>query len=148
MGQDHLKRIATPKTWGILRKVNTFITRPNPGAHSYYKGQSLNTVMKEDIGIARTTKEVDGKKRHDEKHNVGFMDVITFPATKESYRIGFTKKGKLKSFAIDAKEANVKITKITGKHHITGGKTQLLCEDGRTINIDKDNYKVGDSALI
>jgi len=39
--KNHLKRIATPRTWVIDRKAETFITRPKPGAHSLYFGMSL-----------------------------------------------------------------------------------------------------------
>ena len=39
--KNHLKRIASPRTWLINRKSNTFITRPKPGAHSFEHGISL-----------------------------------------------------------------------------------------------------------
>ncbi len=155
MVKNHLKRIATPKTWEILRKANVFVSRQNPGAHNKSFGMSLNTLMKELIGCARTTKEVkrmlhkkevlvDGKVRHDEKFNVGFMDVVSFVTTKESYRISFSRKGKLLAFKIPEKEANQKLVRILNKKTIAGNKTQLTCGDGRTIIVDKDVYKTND----
>lgn len=159
MVKNHLKRIATPKTWNILRKSNVFITRPNPGAHSYNHATSLNTTFKELAGLADTRKEVkrmlheqevlvDGKKRHDERHNVGFMDVITLPKTKQALRISFTKKGKLTTFDVPQNEAELKLARITGKQTLKGGVTQLALHDGRTLRVKKDTYKVGDTLVI
>ncbi len=155
MVKNHLKRLATPRTWGIKRKKSVFITKPQPGAHSKEFGISLNTLFKEELEIARTTKEVkkilhdqevliDGKRRRTEKYNVGFMDVISFPLTKEHYRMSFSKKGKLTAFKIKEEEANKKLVRITGKKTIKGNKTQLTMGDGKTIIIDKNNYKVND----
>ncbi|MFP4523754.1 MAG: 30S ribosomal protein S4e [Candidatus Woesearchaeota archaeon] len=159
MVKQHLKRIATPKTWNILRKSHTFITRPDAGAHAYTHATSLNTALKELIGLTRTTKEtkralhekevlVDGKRRHDERFNVGFMDVISIPSTKQHYRLGFTEKGKLTAFDIPEKEAGLKLTRVVGKQHVKGGKIQVQCNDGRNLKLDKADYTVGDSLLI
>ncbi len=157
MVKNHLKRIAMPKTWNILRKNNTFITKPNPGAHNYYLGTSINTLLKEIIGLVETKKEVkkilhdknlqvDGKICHDEKFNVGFMDVITIQ--KESYRVVLDSKGKLATVKIKGAEATQKLSRITGKNTLKGGKIQLTTSDGRVINIEKDTYKTGDCILI
>ncbi|MBN1275169.1 30S ribosomal protein S4e [Candidatus Woesearchaeota archaeon] len=159
MAQHHLKRIAAPKTWDILRKRHVFITRPNPGAHPLTHSTSLNTFMKELARVADTRKEakriikeqevlVDGKRRHDERYNVGFMDVISFPKTKQHYRLGFSAKGKLQAIPIPEKEAKLKIARIDGKRTVSKGKTQIQLSDGRTIITDKDEYAVGDSLLI
>ena len=76
------------------------------------------------------------------------MDVVSFPSTKEAYRIIFNKQGKLSSIKIDGKEASQKICKIVGKTPIKGGKIQLNLFDSRNIIIDKNDYSVGDSLLI
>ncbi|MBD3209319.1 30S ribosomal protein S4e [Candidatus Woesearchaeota archaeon] len=159
MVKNHLKRVPVPTTWNVLRKQHTFITRPRPGAHPYHLAFSLNTLMKEVLRLAATTKEVkrilkeqevlvDGKRRHDERYNVGFMDVITFTKTKQSYRVGFTGKGKLTAFAIPAKEASKKIGKIVAKRTSKKGRAQLSLNDGRVLVVDKDEYNVGDSLVI
>jgi len=157
MVKNHLKRIASPSTWGILKKTNIFVTRPHPGAHSYDQATSINTLFKEILQKATTTKEVkrilkeqevlvDGKRIHDEKYNVGFMDVINFTKQKEAYRVIFTNKGKLAT--IPTKETDLKLVKITGEKVIAGGKMQIQTNDGRNIIIAKNNYSVGDSLLI
>lgn len=159
MVKNHLKRIATPRTWDILRKNQVFVTRPNPGAHAFLFGTSLNTLLKEYLGEATTRKEVkkilhdkaclvDGKVRHDERFNVGFLDVVSFPKTKKHYRVILSEKGKIATVEIKEAESKHKVVKIKNKHQLKGGKTQLSTSDGRVIVIDKDNYKVGDSLLI
>ncbi len=159
MVKNHLKRVATPKTWSILRKVNTYITRPNPGAHNYAHATSLNTLVKEFLGLANTTKEVkrmlhddvvmvDAKKRHDERFNVGFMDVVSFPKIKKHYRVTLSAKGKLATIEIDEKEATKKVSKIIGKKIVKGGKYQIELLDGKSTLLDKNNYAVGDSLLV
>lgn len=159
MVKNHLKRIAAPKTWSFLRKKHMFITRPATGAHELTQATSINSVVKELLEKANTTKEVkrilkeqevliDGKRKHDEKYNVGFMDVITFTKEKESYRLTFTEKGKIASMPVKGKEAEQKISKIIGKQTIKSGKTQVQLNDGRNVLIDKDAYAVGDSLLL
>lgn len=159
MVKNHLKRIATPKTWSILRKVNTYITRPNPGAHNYTHATSLNTLVKEFLGLANTTKEVkrmlhddvilvDAKRRHDERFNVGFMDVVSFPKIKKHFRVTLSEKGKLATVEVDEKESTKKVIRISGKKIVKAGKYQLELIDGKTILMDKNNYAVGDSLLI
>ena len=85
MAKAHLKRIAVPKTWPILRKTTPFIRRPNPGSQSFMYGMSLSTWLCEILGVATTAKEartamragsinVNGKKvlSVDESFNIGY----------------------------------------------------------------------------
>jgi small subunit ribosomal protein S4e len=157
MVKNHLKRVASPNTWNILRKEHVFITKPSPGAHSYMQATSLNTLLKEILGKANTTKEVkrilkeqealvNGKRRYNEKYNVGFMDVVTFAKIGEHYRLSLDHKGKIT--AIVADHADTKLVRIVGKIIVTGGKTQLQTNDGRTIIVTKGDYTIGDSLLI
>lgn len=158
MVKQHLKRLATPKTWKIQKKGLTFITRPKPGAHSQRLSLSLSTIMKIMIKCAKTTREVkkmllaseitvDGKRVKDHRLPVGLMDVISLKPTKENYRIIFNKKGNLSTISIDDKEAKSKLSQINGKTILKGGKVQLNLSDSRNIIVEKDEYKVGDSIM-
>ncbi len=157
MSQYHLKRLPAPETWGLKKKAEKYVTRPNPGAHNYKLGTSLNTVMTK-VGLANTKKEVkyllqnrevlvDGKQRHDENLPVGLMDVISLPETDQNYRIIIAKEG-LIAYEISDDEAGLKPVKITGKSQIKGGKTQIHTLDGRNIVVDEDEYNVDDTLLI
>jgi small subunit ribosomal protein S4e len=156
MSTSHLKRIAAPSSWLIGRKEAKYITRPRPGPHSLQSGISLSTALRELVRIARTAKEVktivknkdvfiDKRKRSDEKYPVGLMDIIELPQLELYYRILLDKKGRLKGVKADAKEANTKLSRIESKSKAKGGKILLGLSDGRSITIDKDGYKIGDT---
>jgi small subunit ribosomal protein S4e len=151
----HLKRLAAPKTWRILKKAETFAMRPKPGAHSLELGMPLNTVLIR-LGLATNKREVefilknkevhvDGRRVHDEKRPVGLMDVVSIPESDEYYRIVMGRKGLA---AIEVDDGSTKPVKITGKTSVKGGKTQINTLDGRNILIDDDAYSVGDSLII
>jgi small subunit ribosomal protein S4e len=157
MVKRHLKRLNTPKTWAVKRKVEKFLTRPFPSGHSYLYSLSLNQLLKS-LKIAKTTREVkyivnnkqvlvDQHKRSDEKSPVGFMDVVSFPDTDQHFRVTLNSVRKLVGIAIDKKEASKKICKVSGKK-MHNGKIQLALHDGRTLLLDKTDVKVGDSIII
>jgi small subunit ribosomal protein S4e len=159
MARNHLKRIEMPVTWTSKEKKKVYwIARPNPGAHKLDKGMPLVLVLREILGYASSAREakqvlnnknvlVDGIRRKDHRFNVGFMDVISVPELKESYRISLNKYGKLNLVRIDEKESKEKICKIHGKG-LYRGKTQLRLSDGRNALVDKGNYKTSDSVVI
>ena len=159
MVMNHLKRLKAPKSWTILRKKATFITRPNPGAHKLELAVSVNTFLKELTELTKTTREtkylltkdevhVNGKRRRDEKHQVGLFDVVTIPSSKQSFRLTLNAKGKL--VATEAKE-NTTLLKITGKTIISKDKIQLNTLTGYNVLVkekEAKNYKRGDSVIV
>ncbi|MBW2986594.1 30S ribosomal protein S4e [Candidatus Woesearchaeota archaeon] len=156
--KSHLKRLVTPKSWTLLKKANTFVVRPRPGAHPVSLSMPISLLLK-NVGYATTTKEtkqilntreilVDGRRVKEHKFPVGFMDVITIKDTKDAFRIILDKKGKLKIIPADENEASLKLSRIKGKKILKKGKIQLNLFDNRNILVDKDTYKVGDSLLI
>jgi small subunit ribosomal protein S4e len=158
MSKKHLKRLNTPKTWNILRKGTKYIKRPNPGAHKFNYGMALTVFLRDVLKIVKTNKEtknilhnheilIDCIKRNEVKLIVGFMDTISFPLTKEYYRIVFNNQGKLNYVKIDEKESKLKICKVIGKT-MYKNKLQINLSDGKNILIDKAECKTGDSVLI
>lgn len=156
--KNHLKRIATPRTWSIARKETKFIVRPHAGGHSLDFGMALGSVLRDKLGLVQTLKEaqkmlnakevlVDGKRKKDRRDMVGLFDVISIPEVKKYFRIVLSKKGKLEVEELSEKEAYTKIAKVEGKQLVKGGKVQLSMHDGKTILYDKD-VKVGDSVEI
>jgi small subunit ribosomal protein S4e len=158
MVKNHLKRLASPKTWPIGKKVLTFVTRPNPGAHKDDHQITITVFLRDMVGIVDNVKEVkyvlhnkdcliDGAVAHDNKRGVGIFDTISLPKLKKYYRVSITNRNKLSYVEIDEKEATQKVCKITGKKVLKGGKVQINTEDGRNFLVEKDTYKVGDSIL-
>ncbi len=153
--KNHLKRIATPRTWSLARKKETFIVRPHAGGHSLEFGMSLGMVLRDKLGLVQTLREgqkmlhnqkvlVDGKQRKDRRDMVGLFDVISFPALKKQYHITLNQKGKLVVEEVSETQSNSKKAKVTGKSVVPGGKTQLHLHDGKNVLYD-GAVKVGDS---
>lgn len=157
-----MKRITAPKTWNVKRKVSKFITKPKPGAHKLDQSISINTFMKEMIGVTNTTKEtkyvltndevlVNNKRRRDFKCPVGFLDIVSIKSTKKNYLITIDNKGALKSKEINEKQATQRLLKIKGKTALGKDKIQINTMNGENILVkekDAKNYKVGDSLIV
>ncbi len=156
MAKNHIKRINAPKRWNILRKNNTFISRPNPG-RSLDLTLALNTVLKEMLGKTSTTKEtkyllknqgvlVNGTRRWDDKFPVGFLDVVTLPSTEEHFRLIVNSKNKLELVSITTAESTLKVSKVSNKTALKNGMFQINCSDGRNFKFKKDDKAVKDIA--
>lgn len=158
MGKDHLKRLATPKTWNIKKKGTNFITKPVPGPHNLEKGISLSILLKEILNYANTTREVkkilntneikiDGQRRKDFRFPVGIFDTIEFTNINECFRVILNRKGKLDLIKIKKEEVLLKPCKIIGKKMVRG-ELQLNLFDGKNVLYDNNASKVGDSLLL
>lgn len=156
---QHLARLAAPKPWSIKRKNIKFITKPRPGPHNLKSSISINTVLKELLHYAKTTREVkkiinsdnllvNGLIRKDHKFPVGVMDVIEFPKTKEYFRVLYNKKGKFILLPIKKEEVAIRPCKIINKTILKGKRVQLNLSDGTNIIVKEDSYKVGDSIIL
>lgn len=159
MVKNHLKRIAAPKTWHLARKKSKFITRPNPGAHSLQYSMPLTIYLRDVVKVAKTAREVkhilnhsivlvDGKRRKDPRFSIGLMDVLSFPETKQNFRVTLDAKGRLGSVEISEKEANTKISQVKTIKVVKGGKLRVGLSDGRNFGIDKQDYSIGDVVLL
>lgn len=153
----HMLRRRAPRTWPITRKSINWITRPHAGAHKMENCMSINTVLKEILGHAKTSREakkilqnkdvlINKKVTKDLKAQVGFMDILEIPKLKEQYIMLFSTKGKLTLKPV--KTTDTKICKILSKKTIKGKKTQLGLSDGSTMLIAKDGHKPGDSIVL
>ncbi len=158
MGKSHLKRIVMPKSWPVHRKKNVWITRPKTGAHSFRVSMSINTIMKEMMECANTTKEVkhilnegkvqiDGVVRKDYKFAVGLMDVITIGGIANSVRLLLNKKGKFVLHELSKSESTIKPIKVIGKKILKGKKVQINFIDGKN-RIEKGNHQVDETVLL
>jgi small subunit ribosomal protein S4e len=157
--RSHIKRLTAPKTWTILRKTETFLLRPKPGAHTLKMGMPLGVLLRDILKLAKTMAEakkilahkhilVDNIRRTDIRHLTGLLDVISIKETKEHFRVMLNTKGQLEVKAIAEKEAMQKPKRITNKSKQKGGSTQLNYFDGTNMIIKEGDYKVGDTVLI
>ncbi len=154
-GSRHTKRIASPKTWPIARKGNTFVPRISPGPHKKEASMPLIILLRDVLKLGTTRKEikymltkkrveVDGRPRTDERFPVGHMDIIRLVPTNTYYRVQYHKSGKVLPFEISEEEASTKLVKVTGKRSIRGGKTQISFHDGRNIVLPNDDKRLSE----
>jgi len=156
---DHMKRLAAPRSWPLKRKINVFITKQSPGAHSVEDSMAASVVLRDMIEACDTAREakriignrdmfVNGKAVKNPKAPIGFMDAVSIPKMDLYYRVFLTNKGKLTLVPISKDEAAWGIYKIMDKTLVKGGKFQLNLSGGRNIVIDKNDYKCGDSLKV
>ncbi len=155
MSSHHLKRLAMPRSWPLPRKTSVWVTRPTPGAHSLEHSMPVSLVIRDVLGLAKTSREVrfilhnelakiDGRVVKDTRRGVGLMDVLSLGD--EHYRCILDHNGRLRYRTISADEAGWKICRIEGKTTIKGGQTQLNLHDGRNLIVDDPSqYNTGDS---
>ena len=159
MVKNHLKTLAVPKTWPVNRRMKTFVTKPDSGPHRLGFSVPLNFILRDILKHADTNKEVkkilqnnkvlvDGKQRKSTRFPVGIFDTFRIDETKTFFRIILNGKGKIDLVAIKGEESKIKPCKITGKTILRNAKTQINLYDGKSIIVDKDVYKVGDSVLL
>lgn len=155
---NHLKQIASPKSWPAKTQPGRFAIKPNCGAQPMAKGLPLGSLLRDSLKIASTMGEiqkvlnnneilVDGKRRKDHQFVIGFFDLIRLPFGHQNYRLIIDRKGRLIPLAIEPKEAEFKICKITGKKALPGKKVQFNLHDGKCL-IGDFSAKVGDSLAI
>ena len=158
MGKDHIKRLNAPKTWQILRKDSKYVIKPVPGPHKLELAMPLGVILKETLNQASTTKEVkkillsgeikiDGVTRKDFRFPVGIFDTIDLANSNEHFRVVLNQKGHISLIKINKEEASFKPCKIMGKTMVNG-KLQLNLYDGKSIIVDKNAYKVGDTIML
>jgi small subunit ribosomal protein S4e len=158
MVKRHLKRINAPKTWKIQRRGIKFITKSNPGGMSNTLTVPISNVLKYDLKLANSVKEVkhivfsgdisvNGRKITDYRHPLCFTDVLSIVKLDKYYRLLIDANGILRIVPISKDESTLKITKIIGKT-LMHGKMQLNLFDGRNVLFDKHHYKPKDSLLM
>jgi len=153
----HLKRVVSPKSWGIARKSEKFVTKTSPGPHNK---NALPIVVwaRDQMGIVRNMKEakhvlrereiiVNGRPVRHADMGIGIFDIVSIPKSGKHYRILRDKKGRHVTIPIDEESASSRLVKITNKTIVKGGKTQLNLRDGSNVITDKQ-YKSGDSVVL
>ncbi len=150
----HIKRNKVPKTWPIPRKGLKYIAR---ATHANNTGIPILFLLREVMKVARTRKEarymilngdvkVNNRILKSEVSPVQVFDVISFEKSNEFYRLEIVNK-KFKVEQIDAKEADKKIVKISGKKILGKENVQINLEDGMNLIYNK-KFSVGDSAIL
>jgi len=152
----HLKRMAMPRSWPLPRKGSKYVAKLLPGKKIGY-ALPIIVILRDILKMAATKKEVkkilfakevlvDNKIVKDMSFPVGLFDIIALPKISKYYRMGFSKKGKLKIEEIKENESYMKPCKIIGKKMLKKGKMQINLYDGK--NFLYKEGKVNDSVIV
>ena len=155
----HLKRIAAPKRYHILRKASVYLMKTIPGAHKKDNSLPLAVLLRDSLRLINTSREakrilndnkvlIDQKARRELRLPVGLMDVVSIPSLEQNFRILFGTDGRVKLIKITQENAKFKLCKILNKTRITNGKLQLNLHDGRNIITEDTSIKTGDTLKI
>lgn len=158
----HLKRLAAPAFWSIMKKEYKWIVKPSPGPHALYKCIPLLVLVRDMLRLAENSREakriifdgevfVDGKIRQDYRFPIGSMDVVMIPKASINIRIVPYAIKYLWYINIPPEETKLKLVRIENKTLIKGDKIQLNLSDGRNIVVSRGEsikYKTLDTLLI
>lgn len=155
----HRKRLAAPDTWPIERKGETFTVGAGAGPHDE-EGVPLVIVLRDVLGYVDNAREakyavrsdeivINGDPVTDHQRPLGIFDIVAFAEQDEYYRVFPGPGGRLSLTPIDAEAAATKLSKVTGKRQLDGGRTQLSLHDGGTVVVDDPTtYATGDSIIL
>ncbi|MEM1864192.1 MAG: 30S ribosomal protein S4e [Desulfurococcaceae archaeon] len=143
-GSRHLKALAAPEFWPILRKEYKWTVKPSPGPHPVDRCIPLLILVRDILKYAKTGKEarrliseghfaIDGRTVRDYKFPVGIMDIIQVVKTNEFYRMIPVPTKILGLVKIPEEESYIKPCRIENKTTVKGGHIQLNLHDGRNI---------------
>jgi small subunit ribosomal protein S4e len=146
--------MVAPKSWGIARKTNKFITKPSPGPHNA-NALPAGVWLRDHMGFANTKKEakqilrqrdmiVNGRPCRHFDMGIGIFDIIALPKINKYYRLVRDRAGRHKSVEISAEASESRLAKIANKTLLKGGKVQLNLRDGSNL-LGDNTYKSRDS---
>lgn len=156
---NHMKRLASPRSWKIPKKSSTWVPKPNAGKHSAERSIPLGLVLRDYLNLVDTMTEakrvlgnreilVDGRVEASHKTPVGLMDIISVPKLQKQYRVVLDHHGRVVVAEIGANEAGWKFCRIENKTTVSGGRIQLNLHDGRNVIVKETKYKTGDVVKI
>lgn len=160
----HLKSLAAPSFWPVLRKEYRWVVKPSPGPHSLNRCIPLLILIRDVLKVAENAREakrivfdgsvyVDGKIRRNYKYPVGLMDIVTIPEANINIRIVPYPVKYLWYVDIQNEETILKLVRIENKTLVKKGDVQLNLHDGRNIVVRKSqgetvSYRTFDTLLI
>lgn len=151
----HMKRLAMPRSWKIVRKSSTWVPKPIAGAHAADKSIPLGLVLRDYLKVVGTMPEakrvignrdivIDGRVATSHKTPVGLMDVLSLPKLEKHYRVVLDRHGRVALTEIPANQATWKFCRVENKTVVRGGRLQLNLHDGRNVLVKETSYKTGD----
>lgn len=157
-GSTRLKRLAAPRAMLIERKVSKWVSKPKPGPHAGSESVSLVSMLRDLLGLTRTSREaekivargdvfVDGRVVKEPRFPIGLMDVVSIPKAGKNYRVLVDSKARITLKEVGKEQVKYKLCKLVGKQTVKKGKTQLALHDGRTL-LSNEQHATGTTLKI
>lgn len=151
----HMKRLASPRAWKIVKKGHKWVPKPLAGKHTQEHGVPLGLILRDYLSIVDTMTEakrvignreimIDGRVATSHKTPVGLMDVVSVPKMDKAYRVVIDTHARVVLSEVATKDAGWKFCRVQNKTSVKGGKLQLNLHDGRNVLVKETNYKTGD----
>src|SRR5439155_11256522 len=132
----HMKRLASPRAWKIVKKGSTWVPKPTPGKHAIDASVPVGVLLRDYLKICGTMTEakrvlgnreikVDGRVETSHKAPVGIMDVVTIGKLDQSFRVVLDHHGRVVLSEVKTADAGWKFCRIENKTTVSGGRTQL-----------------------
>lgn len=154
MAGKHLKRLAAPKSWKVVRKSSKLIVRPRGSLEA---SMPVALLLREKLGVVATRREVrrimndgvvsiDGRVVKEDKLPLCIMSVLGINGV-GSFRMLFDRKGSLCLRKVDDGESHLKPCKVVSKTYLRGKKVQVGFHDGRTMLSSDSSIMVHDTVI-
>jgi len=150
----HLKRNNIGKFWPIPRKGTKYLAVPS---HNQNEAMPLVVVLRNVLKVVKNKKElkrllnekkiqVNHKEIKETNYPICLFDIISFPESKNNYKVVLSKDKKMIFEEISGKKSETKVYKLMNKKMLTNKITQFNLMQGKNI-ISKEKANVGDSIL-
>ncbi|MCY0860407.1 MAG: 30S ribosomal protein S4e [Sulfolobaceae archaeon] len=148
----HFTRFEAPGFLAVNKKEYKWVVRPSPGPHRARFSVPLAVVLRDQLKVATSIKEVkaivsqgkvlvDGRIRKDYRYPIGIMDVIAIPSASLYFRAMPHPTDYITLIKITSEDATYKLVKVVNKTTLTGKRTQLNLDDGRNILVNEEKAK-------
>ncbi len=152
------KRQMIPRVVKIPRKSYFWGSTSMAGPHKKNASVPMLHILRDYLSLGDKEREitrllnnklvnVDGKAIKEKKYPTGFMDLVTIPSMKKSYRILYDRLGRLTPVPERDENSNVKPRKVLNKFTVKGNKTMIVCHDGYNFISDNKTISTGDVVL-
>jgi small subunit ribosomal protein S4e len=154
----HMKRIAMPEKWPLMRKEKEFVMR-SKGPHKLGESLPLMIIIRDMLKFANSAREakkiikdgqisVNNRVIRDEKFGAGLFDKISIPKMDKYFEL-IVKNKKLTLREIKKEEAMIKTCKVIGKKIVNKNQLQINLYGGLNVTSkDEKKVKVGDSVIL
>lgn len=148
----HFTRFEAPGFLAVNKKEYKWVVRPSPGPHRARFSVPLAVVLRDQLKVATSIKEVkaivsqgkvlvDGRIRKDYRYPIGVMDVIAIPSASLYFRAMPHPTDYITLVKITSEDATYKLVKVANKTTLTGKMIQLNLDDGRNILVNEEKAK-------